>query len=221
MLDENREPVVNVRSAAMTRRRVRRVAVLLPAVALAAVSLTACDTKVGTAAIVNGQKISEKTLNSYLTQNAQPIQGSSGSVSARFFVLQTLITGRVVPALVAASGSKLSAADTATLESQVTQQFQQQGVAAQIAKVGLSPSFYSQYLAEQQQLALLKQGITDQAALTSAIKKADLKVSISPRYGSWDAATAAVTDLNHTQLPDAVTITSALPGDTASATPSQ
>ena len=43
-----------------------RALLLLPVIAVAGIGLTACDSKAGTAAVVNGTKISESRLNDYL-----------------------------------------------------------------------------------------------------------------------------------------------------------
>jgi hypothetical protein len=216
---EKPEMVVKVGSGKVRATRKFRALVMLPIVALAAVGLSACDSKAGSAAVVNGNKVSDGDLNSYLSSNPQPIQLSSGSsVPARLFVLRALVNNLIAPRLLHATGGPASASDLAKIKAQLLAQTSEQQLTVEFGKLGLSSSFVQPYLAEQEVFRVLSSRLTSAAELATASKKAALSVSVSPRYGSWDAANLAVLDLSKKQLPGFLTIDGALPGDAAATT---
>jgi hypothetical protein len=193
--------------------KVRSLAVL-PAVAVACLAMTACETKVGTAAVIGDSRISETQVNDYLTANAQPIQGSQGqSTPARLFVLRTLVRNAVVPRLLTVTGGSPSASDLAKARQQLLAGTTESDLSRQLTQVGLVPKFADPYLQGQEMLTFLQSRITTQAQLDAAVKQANLHVSVSPRYGAWNPAALSVSDLGAKQLPDAVTFDRALPGD--------
>lgn len=190
------------------------------ACALAATTLAGCQTKVGTAAIVNGQKISESDLNSYLTPNAQPIQVSdTGSVSARTFVLETLVDSQLIkdalqrkdPAKLGNDGglnNALAAARDSALQGVSNDAIDKQADAS-----GLKRKFTDAYVTNIELKYLVSQEFAnDQAGLQKAID--GLKVTVNPRYGSWDAKNFALSDLSKSQLPSFLNFDASFPGDT-------
>ena len=71
--------------------RFRRVAAVVAAAAivpLVASALSGCDTKVGTAGVVSGDRISEATVSSYVTPKAQSVQLNNGQTIAAYAVLR-------------------------------------------------------------------------------------------------------------------------------------
>ncbi|MDQ1732767.1 MAG: hypothetical protein QOK10_2926 [Pseudonocardiales bacterium] len=203
--------------------KIRALAVL-PVVAAAGIGLSACDSKVGTAAVVNGDKISERSLNGYVTPNAAPIQGSDGSSTpARQFVLAALVRNAVFQRLLSVTGPVPSAADLTAAKAKVLQGGSEAQLSHSITTSGLDASFTGEYLRQLEYLTILQTRVTTDAQLTEAQKKAAVAVSISPRYGSWDPSKLTVAALNKKQLSPLVTIDgSSLPGDASpSPSPSQ
>jgi hypothetical protein len=191
---------------------------LLPIAAVAAFGLSACDTKVGTAAVVNGSKISEVRLNDYLTPSAKPISASDGSsVPARQFVLSSLIRDKVFVRLLDVTGGQPKPADLTKAETTVLQGTTTQELNRNIVGTGLDASFTPSYLHQLELLSVLSGRITSDAQLNAAMAKAKLDVSVSPRYGTWNPTALTLAQLSKKQVAGIVTLDGALPGDAVSA----
>ena len=208
---------INVR----VRRRSARWPAVVSLVGVAVAGLTGCESKTGAAAVIDGARISDTRVNDYLTPDAQPIPGSQGqSTPARLFVLRVLVRNVVVPRLFDVTGGRPSAQELSRAKDQLLQGITEQQLTNQLSQVGLATSFSRPYLEGQVMLSFLQGRIASQAQLDAAVQKADLKVSISPRYGAWNPAALSVSDLSAKQLPSAVTFDGKLPGD-VQAPPSQ
>ena len=177
--------------------RVRRVVAVLAAAAivpLVASALSGCDTKVGTAGVVSGERISEATVSSYVTPKAQSVQLNNGqTIAARSFVLQTLVNARVAEQVLAAHG--MTPTD-------------QQIAAAQQTALGQALS----------QLLATVPGITDQQGLQNALSKANVTVDVNPRYGTWDSTQLALNSDLASNLPPYLKASSGSPSPTATPT---
>jgi len=189
-----------------------RVLTVAVACTLAAVTLTGCQTKVGAAAVVDGHKISESDLNSYLTPKAQPIQVSqSGSIAPRTFVLETLVENQLLRALLQRQGqptdaSTLAAAHDKALGGATDADYDQQADAA-----GLSRKFTPIYV-QKLELAYLADGAFKSNTAAESAAAAKVPVTLNPRYGTWDPKNG-ITDLAKNQLPSFLHFSSNLPGD--------
>ncbi|HST46812.1 hypothetical protein [Jatrophihabitans sp.] len=194
--------------------RLRPLAVL-PVLLLGCLGLVGCDSKAGTAAVVDGHRITEKELSRYLPANAKPIEAGDGSSStpAKTFVLQYLVRNQVFPLLLAASGSPVTdaqleagraAALTGTTEAELTDQ---------ITKAGLSARFEPVLLRNRELLNLLRAKLTTDKQIDDALAKIKNKVSLNPRYGSWDERSLSLQGLSSKQLPSVLSVDTALPGD--------
>ncbi|MDQ2838538.1 MAG: hypothetical protein M3Y42_12525 [Actinomycetota bacterium] len=199
---ENRE--VKIRSLAV-----------LPVLALGCLSLVGCDSKAGSAAVVGGTKISESDLASYLPANAPAIPTNNGQTStpARIFVLQLLVQNRVFPLLLAAGGKPVTDAELDAAKSNILQGQPEQALIDQIAKVGLKAKFEQVYLRNQELTSFLQKNLTTAKQQQAALAGVKGKVSINPRYGSWDDQSVALVDLGKKQLPSVLTLNDTLPGD--------
>lgn len=193
-----------------------RALALLPVLATAAVTLSACDSKAGYAAEVDGSKISESTINSYLTPNAQPVTASDGSSTpARQFVMTIVTRNRVFERLleVSAGGApttkQLADAKAAALTVSESE------LQANITKSGFTTKFTDQYVQQLELQQIASTRFTAEADLDAALAKAKLSVSVSPRYGVWDMSTLSVGGLAKKDLPDMLTLDTPLPGDAA------
>ncbi len=196
--------------------KIRSLAVL-PILALGCLSIAGCDSKAGSAAVVNGSKISESQLVSYISTGAKPIAASDGSSApARNFVLQFLIRNQLFALLLADAGAPVTDAQLDASRSAALGGGSEADLNSQIAAVGLKPKFEAVVLRNRELLTLVqanKKLSGSEAALTSAVAKLKDKVSISPRYGSWDPSALAVVDLSKKQLPSMLTLDTTLPGD--------
>jgi hypothetical protein len=188
---------------------------VLPVVALGCLGLVGCQSKAGTAAVVSGQRISEKSLSSYVGANAQPVQSSDGSSSipAKNFVLQYLIRNQVLPMVLTAGGAPVTDAQLDATKAGILQGSTEQALTDQITKLGLSAKFEPVVMRNRELLTVLQAKLTSDKQITDALAKVKDVVSISPRYGSWDNASLSVLDLGKKQLPSVLSFEGTLPGD--------
>jgi hypothetical protein len=206
--------------ACETRPVKLRTLAALAALAVAGLGLTGCDSKAGTAAVVNGNRITETQLSDYLAPNAQPINVSDGAggsfgVPARVFVLQYLIRDQVFPLLLSNAGSSVTAdqlsADRA--DAIATLAGDEATLQKQVAQAGLKPRFEAVMVRQQELTDLVGKKLTTQQQLTDAIAKIKDAVSVNPRFGSWDKASLRIVDLSKKQLPAMLSFDGSLPGD--------
>lgn len=154
--------------------------------------LAGCKTNVGTAAVVDGHRITETDVNQYLTANAQPIAqqdpntGATTEVSPRSFVVSTLINERlgfdllkVIPSISGTTEGQLDAQLQADLQGKTPGQ-----VAEQIGLHGYTEDFAKLYLRVRELIILVQQ--QPQTVRQDAFQKVHFDASVSPRYGTWD-----------------------------------
>ena len=169
-------------------------------VAGAAAGLSACSTKVGAAAVVGGQRIPEAQVTK------QILSTSTAGASSRLTVVAFLVQARLYEQAdqklgVRVSDSELRAAQAPAAATFIGGNGQivagQAGVAV-LAKllptIGVAGSFAGSMLrtAELEYLTVSRLKITTQAALTARLASLHIPVSVSPRYGSWDAKLQSV-----------------------------
>jgi hypothetical protein len=220
---------------------VRRLPVAAASAALAATLLTACHSNVGAAATVDGHRITESEVSKYLSANAQAIPqadsqtGQTINVPPKSFVLSTLIdvrlfekvlrelraeTNRAYP-----TPAEFAAAEASVLQGAPIEQLKQS-----VQRSGFKGSFASVYLRERAFEAILSDEASadNGAKLDQVVAKLHPKVSVNPRFGSWDekSFTLAATQkeglppflrANATYTPPPVASSSAAPSAAASA----
>ena len=188
---------------------------VLPVLLLASLGLVGCDSKAGTAAVVDGHRISEKELSRYLPANARPIQSSDGSTStpAKKFVLQYLVRNQVFPLVLAAAGAPITEAQLQASKASVLGGTSEADLTQQLVQAGLDKRFEPVLLRNNEMLSLLRAKLTTQKQVDDALAKVKDVVSISPRYGSWDLRSLSVVDLGKKQLPSVLSFDKTLPGD--------
>jgi predicted small secreted protein len=205
--------------------RFRKLAVVAVA-ALAVTGLAGCNTKVGAAAVVDGHRISDSDVTKYLTPKAKPFQlqnssGTSQTIEPRSYVLQTYILGRLFRcALAATTGGLPTEAELAAADKQITQSQTPAQTQAQYTKYGFKASFAALDIRNSTYEAVLAQRLnatTDAGPILNEIKKLKMPVSVSARYGSWDASTLSLSSGPTDGLPSFVTLEG---GSSAAATPS-
>jgi hypothetical protein len=163
------------------------------AATLVVAGLAGCRTNVGNAATVDGHPISESQVNAYLTPQAQPValQTSAGStvqVAPRSYVLENLIDDRLLVALLRLTpGGIPSASNIAKITSQGLNGKSPAQVARTAKIIGFTPSFYQLWV-HNRVLGLVLNDYANRGVNVSALaKKLRFPVSVSPRYGAWDA----------------------------------
>jgi hypothetical protein len=188
---------------------------VLPVLALSCLGIVGCDSKAGTAAVVDGHRITEKELSRYVPASAQPIPTGDGSTStpAKNFVLQYLIRNRVFPMLLAATGTSVTEAQLQAGKAEALGASTEADLTKQITQAGLSARLEPVLLRNRELLNLVRSKLTTDKLVTDALAKVKDKVVINPRYGSWDLNSLSVTNLGKKQLPSVLSFDKTLPGD--------
>ncbi len=189
--------------------RLRRILTVLTLVALAAATLTACQTKVGQAAEVAGATLSDSTLSGLVKPGATPYTDQSNTqVVPKLNALTTWVRNELIKAAIAAKGGSATADELTAARSVINDA----GVPAQAAKAnhgfGYAAGFFELLTQQYELLTVLIERLahtTDAAkafnllqsgqatnAFVSAIVSTRTKVDISPRYGTWDQKTLGV-----------------------------
>jgi hypothetical protein len=164
------------------------------AAALAVAGLAGCKTNVGTAAVIDGHRVTESDVSDYVTSRAQPVQeqSSTGSVITippRSFVVSELINERLgldlvrhVPRFEQFSSAQLDARMTATLAGKTPT-----AEAESLGLKGYPERFYRIVLRVRELGNLLQEQAQAGTDVNKILTSLDFPVSVNPRYGSWDA----------------------------------
>lgn len=176
-------------------------AVAVLSAAVAVVGLTGCDTKIGTAAIVGGHRISDSDVSQYLTAASKPFSvqsqgGAPESIVPRSYTLTILIQSRLFSAALAKTkGGMPSEGDLSGVEGQLTQGASDKQQQQQYTKYGFVPSFAAVDLRNSalEQVLAQRLGLTnDITPLLNAVHKLHAGISVSARYGAWNAKSLSV-----------------------------
>lgn len=183
----------------MNAARSLKLAGLLVVATLAAGTLTACQSRVGAAAVVGSTRISESTVGNYVSLNAtSSIDQSTGAVDNP---KSEVLTSLIINALADRELQKQGAAPSqATLDKARTAALQQIGVASLSAleaaaePAGFTKAYASLYLDESAKINIIENDLkdTDGSKLIAAFAALHVKVSVSPRYGDWQPSQLAV-----------------------------
>ena len=201
--------------------RLRALAVTT-ALALAATGLTACTSKIGQAAVVGSHRISTKTVDTYVNP-AGPTPAGLASVQGqppapRVIVLQTLIVDQLFRSALAASPAGLPSQNELRAEHDDVASNISQGAATgdafdkaystQLVALGFRATFFPLFMeANELEFVLAKKNnITTEAQLLALVDKAHQSVSVSPRYGSWNAAQLSLTTDSKSGRPSFLTV---------------
>lgn len=178
----------------------RRTSALAAAV-LAAGGLTACKTNIGTAAYVGGHRITETDVNDYLTPTGA--KNTAQTVSPRALVLEYLIEQKVFEDTLKSLGplpnegvlaSYHDAVASVLLQTSLTGEQLDAAINKGLPNSGVRGSFTSVYLrtSELEYAIIKKKKLTKPSELAALVHAAGVKVSVSPRYGTWHAATLSL-----------------------------
>ena len=187
----------------------RRVLISAVAAVLAVTTLAGCRTNVGVAARVDGTRITESDVNQYLSsagvdKAALAAQGQQAG-SPRTLVLQYLILGQVFAKTLQRQHVSVSAGELAALHDDagsnlVGQQLTGSAIESRLDKGllqrGVKRNFTAQLLRTRElfELLIAKGKIRTNGQFLSAIKPVASRVSVSPRYGSWNASSLQLSE---------------------------
>ena len=168
--------------------RLRILAAVLAAV-LACVGLTACQTAAGAAVTIDGQRYTENDVQGYLTPAAQPVSLQQGSVSPKAFVVDQLIIDQLLVKVIGAlpGGPTPTQVDAELAKESAGKSYTQQAEA--LGLKGYTESFYKIVMRAQLVSSTLQKADPNGTTLTPILAKLgkEFPVSVSPRYGTWDA----------------------------------
>jgi len=171
-------------------------------VVLAAGLLAGCKSNVGLAARVGNSSISESDVNAYLNPAgvASDAAQQSGSQPPppRTQILHYMIQERVFEQTLRHVGIRPTAADLAAehdaaastlLQTQLAGARLDQELDRQLPRAGIKRSFRSTFLRVQEleYLLIVRRKLTEAAQLVALVHQAKIRVSVSPRYGTWNA----------------------------------
>jgi hypothetical protein len=170
------------------------------AAVLAVTGLAGCKNNVGTAAVIDGHRITESDVSHYLTVKAQPViernaNGQTITVSPRSFVVSELINQKLYFKVIGAIPSVSKLTET-QLDSQLQSDLQGKSVTQVAESLGLhgfTEDFYRIVLRAQEEVLVLRSAQSNGVDVSAAIHKVHFPVTVSPRYGTWDPKTLAFT----------------------------
>jgi hypothetical protein len=212
--------------------RLRRLLTVVALTGIAATGLTACQTKVGLAASVDGTRLSDSQLSDYVRSGAKPYtdQNSGTTVYPKLQALETWIDSSLFDRAIARRGGAASADELSTARSvlltnntvgQVRRIYTRLGFTDKMGDLVIDSNATLVVLIQriargataQQAVSALQGGQANQQ-IVSAINAAKPKVVVSSRYGKWDQANLRLSADPNSGLPSFVTG----PGGSGSAT---
>jgi len=204
--------------------RVRTVSTVVAGALAAAVAvsgLTACETKVGVAAIVAGHRISESQVAKYLTTKAAAVSvrtqtGAAASVSPRAYVLNTLIDERLYDRLLSSAG-RPSEGDIARATEQALRGLSAQRATEQSGIRGFAVAFDRLWIRVQILRQTLLNAVQKGVDVRALIDKLNFPVTVNPRYGVWDKKLLGLSAAAGAGIPDYLKLDGSSPASTAPA----
>jgi hypothetical protein len=178
---------------------------------LAVTGLTACKSKAGVAAVIDGHRISESDVTKYVThtgpssETVQQAAAQGQQVLPKSTVVHYLVQVQVFERVLARNGGVPSDAELASLRDQAAATLLQISatgrqlddyVNSNIAASGFSRRFPSLlFRAVELEMALISRShATRLSELAAVVGKAHLAVSVNPRYGKWEPSQVAVSN---------------------------
>jgi hypothetical protein len=165
--------------------RVRKLAVAAASAALVVAGLSACDSNAGTAAVVDGHRITSSDVSKYVQPNAQPFDTQSGKVVPRGLVLNTLIAQRLYEKALRENGGPPSAAQLTKARTTVLQGGAESDLTKQIVASGFKANFEPVYVRTQALEQVLEERAQKGADTKQIAKSLSAHVKVSPEYGTW------------------------------------
>ena len=194
--------------------RFRKLSATAAAAVLAVAGLTACQSKGGVAAIIDGHRITDSDVAGYMTRKAEPFpaqdaNGGTISIAPRVFVLETLLDERVYTKILQKTPDGLP--DEAQLNAAKEQLYgttADADVAKQYVQHGYTSALSKHALRVQVLLEVIKSEAQQGLDIQSVLAKATPDVTVSGRYGKWDAKNLQLSTDPSAGLPDFVSFKS-------------
>ncbi len=179
-----------------SRARVLGTALVGGLLTAAVLLLSACQSNVGLAAKVGDTRIGESDVTRYVTAQATPYTdaNSGQQVVPKTYALNILIQVDLLQRTVVANGGAPSPSELATARAAVLSGTPAQQVTDYYTQHGFSQAMGELVL----QSLTLQQVLSTRASTTSGndlialVRKLNVPVTVSPRYGSWNAANLAL-----------------------------
>ena len=175
-------------------RRLPRASKTVAVLLAASVALVGCGQQTGSAAIIGDVVISERDLAAVVSeaeQRALELQVPEvSSQSVTFGALEWMIRKAILESMAGKQGIEVSKGDVDAVIADAENQVGREELEAQIAGSGAGPSRLEDYARTYVlQLKLGERYGNDENALQAAYLAAgdELKVKISPRFGTWDS----------------------------------
>ena len=205
----------------------------LIAAAAAIVGLSACQTKVGQAAVVNGERISDSELATYATRTGPTASALAAAkqqgtpIEPRVQALTSLIQEQVFLNVLRKTGGVPKNSELAALHDEAAQRLLggqtttgdafDALLGKQVKAYGFTDKFKTLVLraAELEDTIINRTKVTSFAELAAKVNQYPMSISVSGRYGSWDKKTLSLVTSGNAGLPSFVTFGT---GATADAT---
>jgi hypothetical protein len=171
--------------------RIRTLGVIA-AIGCAVVALTACNSKIGAAAIVDGHTITETRVSGLVTPTSQPFtpSGATAQIVPKAYALQTLIRTQIFTDQLDSIGVRPTAADELTAANTALQGSSVADQTTVLTGYGFTKSFAEEYIRSEALLEIVQQKNTSDAAVAKAQKFfVAYPVQVNPRYGKWTSST--------------------------------
>ncbi len=195
---------------------VKRLIVVVAAVAALLLSLTACQDKASNAASVGKKQITESVLNKYVVDGAKPYTesdsqtGQSYTVLPRHEALQVLIITELFDEVLAKHGGEPTDTQVNAEIASGSTAAQRKQLSTELTKDGYTEAYRELYFQFQGKISLLSKRLGDDSSntkLVAALRGLKTKVSVNPRYGKWDDANLSLNESG--SIPSFVTLPSA------------
>ena len=158
--------------------------------------LTGCGSQSGNAAIVGDQVISEREFSAVVAESIEIVEQVDGDTTATTLgALTWLVRALLMDAIAADNNIVVTDAEVDQILDEAVAQVGVEELAVGLAQQGIPPSRQEQYARSfllQNKISAILQD--DSNAFTQAIVaySQDLGIEVSPRFGSWDVASASV-----------------------------
>ena len=179
------------------------------ALVLCALSATACQSKAGAAAVIDGQRISDSDVSQYVQAGVGAVQQSDGTtVVPKHVVVDSLIQTQLYEKALAANGGPATPAELDAAKQAVLSGHTSAELESQVLKpAGLKPNFTDVFLTSHAltQVLVTRLGITQNTQLLAVLDKLHTNVEVSARYGEWDAPNFGFSTAANAGVPSFVT----------------
>jgi hypothetical protein len=170
--------------------RIRTLGVIA-VIGCAVVALSACKSKIGAAAIVDGHTITETRISGLVSPTSKPFtpSGSTSEIVPKAFALQTLIRTEIFTEQLDSIGVHPTAAQELAAANTVLQGSSEADQNKALVGYGFAPSFGAIYTRQEALLQIVEDHNSSDAAAAKAQKFfTSFPVNINPRYGKWTAS---------------------------------